>query len=583
MKKYLIEKIRDNQVILYLHQDCYNKEALISFIYEFSNQYTCILDKEKEYYLLNIISKNESFDIPHIISVIMDKELSFVLNAKTEQLKSSIVDFAFSKKKTLESDYIYLPFTFKRLKNSKVLVVSCTGEFLFLPAEIFEDIISNQIPKKEFLKFDLMQKNILAETDKNLSIEMAAIKYRSKRAFLKEFTSLHMIVLTKGCNCNCLYCQVSSQPEDNQKIHMSKVTAKNVVDKIFSSPSPYIKIEFQGGEPLLHWKILKYIVDYSTMMNHLYKKKLEYVICSNLTYITDEMLQYIKKRGITLSTSLDGPKDIHDKHRPCRNGQSSYDLLMTNLQRVNNVLGEGTCSPLVTITKDSLPRIKDIVDEYIRLGYSGIFLRPVNPYGNAKKVWKHLAFDMKEFLYYYKEALFYIIGINKKGYYFVEYYTMLLLSRILTPFSTGFVDLQSPSGVGINGIIYDFNGDVFPSDEARMLARTGDNYFKLGNVNDNNYDEIFHGDKLINLTKQSILESLPGCSDCVYQAFCGCDPIRNYVESGQIQGIRPFSDFCKKNKGIFDILFDLIQTNNQEINDVFWSWITKRHLYEVKI
>ena len=47
----------------------------------------------------------------------------------------------------------------------------------------------------------------------------------------------------------------------------------------------------------------------------------------------------------------------------------------------------------------------------------------------------------------------------------------------MTPFSTGFVDLQSPSGAGIAGAIYYYNGDVYPTDEARMLAEMGDQSF----------------------------------------------------------------------------------------------------------
>ena len=71
----------------------------------------------------------------------------------------------------------------------------------------------------------------------------------------------------------------------------------------------------------------------------------------------------------------------------------------------------------------------------------------------------------------------YIIELNKSGTNFIECYTTLFLSRILTPFSTGFVDLQSPSGAGISGVIYNYDGKIYPADEARMLSRMGDDYF----------------------------------------------------------------------------------------------------------
>ena len=65
---------------------------------------------------------------------------------------------------------------------------------------------------------------------------------------------------------------------------------------------------------------------------------------------------------------------------------------------------------------------------------------------------------------------------------------------MLTPFATGFVDLQSPAGVGISGAIYDYDGSVYVSDEARMMARFKNYFFKFikhfSNVRLGNYYRI---------------------------------------------------------------------------------------------
>ena len=37
----------------------------------------------------------------------------------------------------------------------------------------------------------------------------------------------------------------------------------------------------------------------------------------------------------------------------------------------------------MTTTEASLGRVKDIVDEYVRVGFERIFLRPLSPYGFA--------------------------------------------------------------------------------------------------------------------------------------------------------------------------------------------------------
>jgi hypothetical protein len=64
--------------------------------------------------------------------------------------------------------------------------------------------------------------------------------------------------------------------------------------------------------------------------------------------------------------------------------------------------------------------------------------------------------------------------------------------------------------------------------------------------------------------------------------YCGADPIRNYVETGDIVGHRPSSDFCEKNIGIIEYLFEKMRKNDDDVMDVFFSWVTKRSLEEIQ-
>jgi His-Xaa-Ser system radical SAM maturase HxsB len=283
-----------------------------------------------------------------------------------------------------------------------------------------------------------------------------------------------------------------------------------------------------------------------------------------------------------ISTSLDGPKELHDAHRISRNGESGYDLFRKKLELTRSFIGGDRCSALLTVTKNNIDRLSDVVNEYLDLGFNGIFLRALNPYGRAKSGWEKIGYCTEEFLGAYKDTMEYIIQLNLKGKTFVEFYTALLLQRILTPFSTGFMDLQSPSGAGISGAIYDFDGEVYPSDEARMLARMGDKNFSMGNVNKVRYEDIFDGSMIHKIVQNSCVETLPGCASCVFQIYCGADPIRNYVETGDIVGHRPTSSFCKKNMGIIEYLFEKFKKNDDEVMDVFFSWVTKRSLEEIQ-
>ena len=465
-----------------------------------------------------------------------------------------------------------------------MLVVNQAGEFVFLTVEDFTKFVEYRLTPEMPLFFDLKGKHLLTDTQVAPVVDMLATKYRSKKAFLKDFTGLHIVVVTLRCNQRCHYCHASSQSMDDTRWDMNVKTAKNVVDKIMSTPSPTVKIEFQGGDALLNFEVVKAIVREAKRRNKKAQKDLSFVVCTNLTLMDDAILAYLKKEGISVSTSLDGPREIHDRHRVMRNGGGSYDFFLRNLQRTREVLGHDSVNALATLTRDSLTHLPEIIDEYVRLGFRGIFLRNINPYGYARSEAHRQSFQypIAAFIETYKKALLYIINLNLQGIPLVEDFATILLSRILTPFSTGFVDLQSPTGAGIAGVVYDFNGKVYPCDEGRMLAKMGDPRFCMGNVNRDSYLELFTSPVMQELVGASCVETLPGCQSCVFQMYCGADPIRNYALQGDLVGHRPTSDFCEKHQAVLEFLLTLLDEGRPEVMDVFWSWITNLPLAEVQ-
>ena len=149
--------------------------------------------------------------------------------------------------------------------------------------------------------------------------------------------------------------------------------------KSWRAPSDIIKIEFQGGEPLLNFEVVKTIVREAKRLNRKKNKNLYFVICTNLTLIDEPTLAYCKKEGITLSTSLDGPKEIHDRHRIMRTGEGSYDRFMQNLHFSRSILGHDGVNPLMTATQEGLSHFNEIVDEYAAAGLSRDFSQACQP------------------------------------------------------------------------------------------------------------------------------------------------------------------------------------------------------------
>ena len=284
---------------------------------------------------------------------------------------------------------------------------------------------------------------------------------------------------------------------------------------ISNSPSAVIKIEFQGGESLLNFDIVKHIVTEVESCHVNENKDIEFVVTTNLYAINHDIVGFCLEHGIYISTSLDGPRELHNHNRG-KPGFDSYSKVINGIRYTQEYLGKDQVSALMTATKSSLPYAKEIVDEYISQGFCSIFLRSLNPYGLAADSG---LYGIEEWLEFYKEALQYIIQVNRQGTYFCEEFAAIMLGKILTPFPTGFVDLQSPAGLGISGMVINYDGDVYPSDESRMLAEMGDDYFKLGNVFNDSYSDIIQSDKLKRMLETTMTECTPMCADCGISAI----------------------------------------------------------------
>src|SRR5438034_196372 len=155
---------------------------------------------------------------------------------------------------------------------------------------------------------------------------------------------------TLRCEHSCPYCQVSRQSTDRSRFDMSEETAMRALDIAFASPAARIKIEFQGGEPLLNFPMIKTIVAAANARNG---KKVDFVIASNLALLDDTVLDFCKANNILLSTSLDGPADLHNKNRP-RPGANSHELAVAGIRRAKEILGQDRVGALMTTTEASL-------------------------------------------------------------------------------------------------------------------------------------------------------------------------------------------------------------------------------------
>ncbi|MDC0740809.1 His-Xaa-Ser system radical SAM maturase HxsB [Polyangium mundeleinium] len=466
--------------------------------------------------------------------------------------------------------YRLLPLRFGRLDEHAYIVTNDVGEYVRLARDELVAFLERRLDPNTSVYKALKSRHFLYENDSSVAFDLLALKYRSRAERVAAFTGLHIFVVTLRCDHSCQYCQVSRQSEDSTAFDMTVEHADKALDLVFRSPNEHIKIEFQGGEPLLNFPLVRHIVERARKQNEDHRRDLQFVITSNLSRLSDDVLSFCKEHGVYLSTSLDGPADLHDGQRPTRGG-GSHRKTVEGIHRVREALGPDRISALMTTTPRSLSRVEKIIDEYVHLGFHGIFLRSLSPYGfAARSLVKR--YGVEDWLDFYKRGLSHILRINAGGYFLREEFTTILLQKMFSPLSSGYVDLQSPAGIGIGALVYNYDGAVYASDEGRMLAEMGDQTFRLGHLDEHSYEDLLTSEALLVPLGETILEGMPMCADCPFLPYCGADPVFHRATQGDAVGHKAFSAFCTKQMGVLRHVIGLLETD-AEARDILLRWV----------
>lgn len=112
---------------------------------------------------------------------------------------------------------------------------------------------------------------------------------------------------------SCIYCQANNGVECSHLI-MNKEMAEKAVDIALQSPEQSLCFEFQGGEPLVNFEIIKHIVQYAEI--HKENHEIAYTVVTNLTLLNEEMLDFFVQYSFGISTSVDGSELVHNNNRP---------------------------------------------------------------------------------------------------------------------------------------------------------------------------------------------------------------------------------------------------------------------------
>lgn len=449
-----------------------------------------------------------------------------------------------------------MPFGFAPVTGG-VLVSNDFGGWLVLDGREFRSLKDGSFARKKGLCAKLARRGFIKERldFESLGQDMGGLHRHSFGG-----PSLHILVVTLKCNHACVYCR-AVKAGGFEKAVMSLETAKKSIDMAFSSPNKNIVIEFQGGEALINWPVVRNAILYARKKNTAYDKNLEISVVTNLSLMDEEKFSFLTGHGAGVCASLDGPAFLHDANRRYAGG-SSHEKTLYWLKKALSLKhgGEKDSLPsaLMTATKLSLKYPEEIVETYRKIGLGGIFLRPLSPIGFARSVWGDIGYKSEEFGSFYRSALEHILRLNRRGERFVERNAAIVARKALKKEDPNFLDLRSPCGGAIGQLAYNWDGGVYTCDEGRMAGFGRDDFFRLGSVYKNSYQEIISAPAARVCALASCLENQSACSRCAWKPFCGVCPVYNYETQGSPWGDIVTGDWCKIQKGIFSAVFDAL-------------------------
>ena len=331
--------------------------------------------------------------------------------------------------------------------------------------------------------------------------------------------------VTNACNLKCGYCFEKGKKKTfmNTEVAVEILkTAYNKVDKEFGM----FTVNLFGGEPLLNWIAIKAMIDYSNQN----KLDVRFGITTNLTKLTEEMIQYIDDNDIMLLVSIDGIKEVHDANR-----SNSYDVVEQNVKTlIERGLGH-LLEARMTITPDSAKFMHAGVTNLISLGFNNICPMPVYDIEWGKE-------QLNEFAKQYKALVdTYINILNDKSN--ERNINIRNIDNVLVNVMSPIVSDGTMCAIGGNRwCAFDTNGDIYPCHQCPTSS--------LGFIKeDTKIGNIYTGvdtNKLLT-TNTAVAFDREECKDCEGKSICkhGC-PMENLRETGVWD--QPTKSFCELNK-----------------------------------
>ena len=318
---------------------------------------------------------------------------------------------------------------------------------------------------------------------------------------------------TEACNSNCIYCDVIAR----KKPH---TISTNRLEKVFihineyleKFPDEHFSIVWHGGEPLIvgvdfYCKVLEFQDKYCKNT----KQRIEHDVQSNLTLLTQEMVDVFKRMGINrIGTSYEPYKGIRGIG-PNRDGDLYNRLFFRGIEILekNNI----SWGFIYVVTKNVIDKPLEVFHLLTNFKVKGGFqLHPVYSYKNEDI--HHVGISAKEFAVFLGEIFKEWWPHRQRNPYVEPFFSYL------NHYTTGGPVCCSESGNCAYSHLY-----IGPEGEYSHCGRAADwDVFNVGNIDTMSIVEAFESPYRKEIERRTLFLKENDCKDCPYFKLChgGC-------------------------------------------------------------
>lgn len=307
-----------------------------------------------------------------------------------------------------------------------------------------------------------------------------------------------------ACNLRCDYCFYRNN-HPAETVIMNDVILQKAISQLVQASPQGIHFYWHGGEPLLAG--LKFYSKALIFQREICPQnyKVWNSVQTNGTLLSQEWIDFFKEHDFGVGISLDGPEEIHDRHRKFLSGIGTFRSVMDAIELLAKNGMKLSC--LAVVSKHSLGKAKQIFNFFYK---NGLFSFDLSPCFNKDECGIS-PFEYAEFMI----EIFDIFMDTDDPRVSIRFF-----DNIISCFLGGAPTVCSMANQAACGLFptIDWNGDVYFCDN----YHADDNSFYLGNVLNNDMNFL-----LRSLTYKTILQNIKqfqtwlGCLNCEISKMCG--------------------------------------------------------------